>query len=347
MQSQNNFPELPQRWILIGWYIKILQRILKYCKTTIISSEIKQAIFFDWLFYKKEKDSIMLIEPGILVMFCSMREYPEITMELIEFLDLFSENFDLSKKFDIRSCVKNAFISSENTQIIGSLKTILLDDKISNEIKKIYEELIQIQGINLSQNNIINDNLLMKNNQQKDMDTIFSQADSFEEVLQVKKEDKITKEVIMKKLEYDVYIHPDLQKMIGEPTINNLLNYRIKQHFSKFLKEFISKSIINFNQNILQDSKLINLQLDIYVHFAHFFLTFFKDELISKIDVEDENFQNKYVSNELFYCLFLSNNEKNEKEFKIMIEIMRKILEKFPNFLGRLIYFIIKSKIFI
>jgi hypothetical protein len=111
----------------------------------------------------------------------------------------------------------------------------------------------------------------MKNNQQKDIDTIFSQADSFEEVLQVKKEDKIIKDAVMKKLEYDVYIHPDLQKMIGEPTINNLLNYRIKQHFSKFLKEFISKAIINFNQNILQDSKLINLQLDIYVHFSHFF----------------------------------------------------------------------------
>ena len=326
----------------------VLRRILKYCKSSIISSEIKQAIFFDWLFYKKEKDSIMLIEPGILVMFCSMREYPEITMELIEFLDLYSENFDLNRKFDIRNCVKNAFNSSENTQIIGSLNTVLLDDKISNDIKKIYEELIQIQGINLNKNNNLhtfNENSIIKISLQKDLEINSFKEETFDENTIVKKDNKVNKEVTIKKLENEVYIHSDLQKMICEATINNLFNYRTKQHFSKFLKEFISKAIINLNQYNMHDSKLINLQIDIFNHFANFFLTFFKDELICKIDVDEENFSDKYISNELFLCFCQSNNEKNEKEFKIISEILKKIFEKFPSFYGRLIFFIIKSKI--
>jgi hypothetical protein len=319
-----------------------LKRILKYCKSNVISAEIKQAIFFDWLFFKKEKDSIMLIEPGILVMFCSLREYPELTMELIEFLDLYSENFDLNRKIEIRNCVKNAFFVSENLQIIGNLKTILLDDKISNDIKKVYEELTQTHNLPQTAQSE-----LVKQGVQKDMENTnyMSNDDSFENenlTQPVKKEDKVNKEINIKKIENDIFIHPDLQKMIPEATINNLINFRTKAHFLKFLKEFIAKTISTYSQNNVIDSKLMNF-VEIYSHFANFFLTFFKDEIICAIEMDDENFTIKQVSNEIFFYLFKLNNDKSEKEFKILIDILKKIIEKYPNYFNRLLYFVLRS----
>jgi hypothetical protein len=318
-----------------------LKRILKYCKSNVVSAEIKQAIFFDWLFYKKEKDPIMLIEPGILVMFCSLREYPELTMELIEFLDLYSENFDLNRKIEIRNCVKNAFIVSENNQIIGNLKTVLLDDKISNDIKKVYEDLTQTHNLPHS-----NQSELIIQGLQKDMENPNFISDDFlenENLTQtVIKEEKVNKETNIKKIENDIFIHPDLQKMIPEATINNLINFRTKAHFLKFLKEFIAKTITTYSQNNVIDSKLMNF-VEIYNHFANFFLTFFKDEIICAVQMDDEDFPIKQVSNELFFYLFKLNNDKSEKEFKILTDILKKIIEKYPNYFNRLIYFVLRS----
>ena len=323
-----------------------LKRILKFCKSTIVSAEIKQAIFFDWLFFKKDKDSIMLIEPGVLVMFCSLREYPEVTMELIEFLDLYSENFDLNRKTEIRSSVKNAFIVSESLQIIGSLKTVLLDDKISNEIKKIYEELTQTHNVPQT---IQSDFSKQSNQKESENKTYFAMnvEDPFENESSnssLKKEEKVTKELNMKKIENDIFINPDLQKMITDSTINNLINFRTKAHFLKFLKDFIAKTMIMYSQNNVIESKLMNF-VEIYSHFANFYLTFFKDEIISQIDIDDENVMIKQVSIEIFFYLFKLNNDKSEKELKILVDLIKRIIDKYPSFFNKLLYFVIKSNI--
>ena len=121
-----------------------------------ISALIKQAIFFDWICFKKERDHIPLIEPAIQIMYYSAKEFPEITMELIEFIDNYSEYFDKGNKSICKNCVCEAFKEAEARQIIPTLSFVLKEDKISPEIKKIYENLIRFKSYPNPQNNMNN-----------------------------------------------------------------------------------------------------------------------------------------------------------------------------------------------
>ena len=84
---QNKIEKDPTpRWL-------ILRYILKTLKNEILSSEVKQSIFFDWIMFKSQKDHCDVIEPGILAIFGNAKDYPEISFELFEYLD-FCEYFD-------------------------------------------------------------------------------------------------------------------------------------------------------------------------------------------------------------------------------------------------------------
>uniref|UniRef100_A0A8B9F1J5 Integrator complex subunit 3 n=1 Tax=Amazona collaria TaxID=241587 RepID=A0A8B9F1J5_9PSIT len=67
------------RWAIIGW-------LLTTCTSNVAASNAKLALFYDWLFFNPEKDSIMNIEPAILVMHHSMKPHPAITATLLDFM---------------------------------------------------------------------------------------------------------------------------------------------------------------------------------------------------------------------------------------------------------------------
>ncbi|TSK28279.1 Integrator complex subunit 3 [Bagarius yarrelli] len=69
------------RWAIIGW-------LLTTCTSNVAASNAKLALFYDWLFFNPEKDSIMNIEPAILVMHHSMKPHPAITATLLDFIHL-------------------------------------------------------------------------------------------------------------------------------------------------------------------------------------------------------------------------------------------------------------------
>ena len=68
------------RWALIGW-------LLSVSGSHVLSSYARLALFYDWFFIDdREPQNIMDIEPGILVMYYSLKNYPAITAGLIDFL---------------------------------------------------------------------------------------------------------------------------------------------------------------------------------------------------------------------------------------------------------------------
>ncbi|CAL4137794.1 unnamed protein product, partial [Meganyctiphanes norvegica] len=67
------------RWAVIGW-------LLSSCTSPVATANSKLALFYDWLLYKTEVDNIMNIEPGILVMYHSMRPHPLLTTSLLDFI---------------------------------------------------------------------------------------------------------------------------------------------------------------------------------------------------------------------------------------------------------------------
>lgn len=63
-----------------------LRYILETSKNNLARSIIKQNIFYDWLFYTSNKDSIMLIEPGVSLIKGTFVQNLALCHELLDFL---------------------------------------------------------------------------------------------------------------------------------------------------------------------------------------------------------------------------------------------------------------------
>ena len=135
--SQNPIEKDPTpRWLILCY-------ILKTLKNEILSSEVKQSIFFDWIMFKSQKDHCDVIEPGILAIFGNAKDYPEISFELIEYLDYYCEYFDRENSKIIRDCVYEAMKTCQDKGIIKNLNDLTHQIHNNPEIMKKYKNLIK------------------------------------------------------------------------------------------------------------------------------------------------------------------------------------------------------------
>ncbi|KAG0307175.1 Integrator complex subunit 3 [Dissophora globulifera] len=74
------------RYVLIGSLIRVI-------RSNVAAANVKLALFYDWLFFDPARDSIMNIEPAMLLMEKSVERYPYITAILLEFLHFTVENY--------------------------------------------------------------------------------------------------------------------------------------------------------------------------------------------------------------------------------------------------------------
>ncbi|ORZ20083.1 protein-domain-containing protein [Lobosporangium transversale] len=74
------------RYVFIG-------SLLRNIKSNVSAANVKLALFYDWLFYDPSKDSIMNIEPAMLLMERSVERYPYMTAILLEFLQFTVDNY--------------------------------------------------------------------------------------------------------------------------------------------------------------------------------------------------------------------------------------------------------------
>ncbi|KAI2808039.1 Integrator complex subunit 3 [Blomia tropicalis] len=82
------------RWALIGWMLSVNNQI--------ISSFAKLALFYDWFFFDERdqtNNQIMDIEPGMLVMHYSLKNYPVITSGLLDFITRYKTKTNVSNEF--------------------------------------------------------------------------------------------------------------------------------------------------------------------------------------------------------------------------------------------------------
>jgi Integrator complex subunit 3 N-terminal len=79
--------EKVHRWYVLGWVMKFIK-----CETFKILA--KQALFFDWLAYKGESGCFKIFEPTWLLIYNSLPKYKDMSEELLDFLYLFSQDFD-------------------------------------------------------------------------------------------------------------------------------------------------------------------------------------------------------------------------------------------------------------
>uniref|UniRef100_A0A1A9V9I8 SOSS complex subunit A homolog n=1 Tax=Glossina austeni TaxID=7395 RepID=A0A1A9V9I8_GLOAU len=121
------------RWAIIGW-------LISSCTNTIASANAKLSLFYDWLFFDPIKDNIMNVEPGILVMYHSIRNHPSVSSTLLDFLCRIMKNFCLKYEDKIRMGVYNSLNKILEKQVIPNLQPLFESPKLDRELRILIRE---------------------------------------------------------------------------------------------------------------------------------------------------------------------------------------------------------------
>uniref|UniRef100_H2ZMT6 SOSS complex subunit A homolog n=1 Tax=Ciona savignyi TaxID=51511 RepID=H2ZMT6_CIOSA len=124
------------RWAVIGW-------LLSSCTSRIATSYSNLALFWDWLFYSPDKNSIMDIEPGVLVMHQSMRSHPAITTSLLDFLCRTMVEFHPPIAPQIKQGVHLALRTILEKRVVASLSPIIDNPKLDPELRGLIRANLQ------------------------------------------------------------------------------------------------------------------------------------------------------------------------------------------------------------
>ncbi|XP_059206602.1 integrator complex subunit 3 isoform X1 [Centropristis striata] len=121
------------RWAIIGW-------LLTTCTSNVAASNAKLALFYDWLFFNTEKDSIMNIEPAILVMHHSMKPHPAITATLLDFMCRIIPHFFPPLESQVRQGVFNSLTFIMEKRVLAHLAPLFDNPKLDRELRSMLRE---------------------------------------------------------------------------------------------------------------------------------------------------------------------------------------------------------------
>jgi len=127
--------EVIPRWAILGWLYTI-------CQNPVSQTNMKLALFFDWLFYQGDKDNIMNIEPAILLMHNSVRAHSNITMSLLDFICRMSTNYCPQFVNITKQGLYNSFKDILDKRVVSSLSPILKGIRIDKELKQLVSETL-------------------------------------------------------------------------------------------------------------------------------------------------------------------------------------------------------------
>lgn len=116
------------RWAVIGW-------LLTSCTNPIAMANAKLALFYDWLVFDPNKDNIMNIEPGILVMYHSIKTHPLVTNTLLDFLVRIMKNFFPKHEEKIKMGIHNSFRKILEKQVVPNLGPLFEFPKLDKDLK--------------------------------------------------------------------------------------------------------------------------------------------------------------------------------------------------------------------
>ncbi|PKA57358.1 hypothetical protein AXF42_Ash013545 [Apostasia shenzhenica] len=116
------------RWAVIGW-------LLNCCSKNYFSANVKLALFYDWLFFDEKIDSIMNIEPAMLLMMNSINQYVDITHTLLEFLLLLVDNYDVQRREMIVNGVCKSFSLLVRKGVVHSMESLTSCSMISPALR--------------------------------------------------------------------------------------------------------------------------------------------------------------------------------------------------------------------
>ena len=116
------------RWALIGW-------LLTTITSNVMAAQTKLALFYDWFFYNKDSDSIMNIEPGILVMNHALKSHPVIAATLMDFIIRMTDEFCPELQQEVWSGINNSFKDIIDKKVIADFTLLVSHPKLDEELR--------------------------------------------------------------------------------------------------------------------------------------------------------------------------------------------------------------------
>ncbi|KAG2401898.1 uncharacterized protein HKW66_Vig0190650 [Vigna angularis] len=127
--------DIVPRWALIGW-------LLTSCRRNHVVANVKLALFYDWLFFDERVDTIMNIEPAVLLMVHSIPKYVDITHALLEFLLHLVDSYDVERKSVLVKGVSSAFQLLVRKGVIRSLDVLISCPALHPALKERLKRLL-------------------------------------------------------------------------------------------------------------------------------------------------------------------------------------------------------------
>uniref|UniRef100_A0A2P2I620 SOSS complex subunit A homolog n=1 Tax=Hirondellea gigas TaxID=1518452 RepID=A0A2P2I620_9CRUS len=121
------------RWAVIGW-------LLSSCTSPVATANCKLALFYDWLFFSGEHDNIMNIEPGVLVMYHSLKPHPMLTTSLLDFLCRIIPHFEPSMSSSIRASVGSSLHQILEKRVVPTVEPLFDNPRMDPELRRLLRE---------------------------------------------------------------------------------------------------------------------------------------------------------------------------------------------------------------
>lgn len=121
------------RWAILGW-------LLTSCTNPVALTNAKLAVFYDWLCFDPARDNIMNVEPGILVMYHSIKNIPMVSSTLLDFLCRIMKNFYPKGEERIRAGVHNSLKVILEKQVIPNISHLFESQKLDRDLRAMIRE---------------------------------------------------------------------------------------------------------------------------------------------------------------------------------------------------------------
>lgn len=121
------------RWALIGWMLSVNNQI--------ISSFAKLALFYDWFFFDERdqtNNQIMDIEPGMLVMHYSLKNYPVITSGLLDFITRVSNEFHPSLTAQVKQGITISFCKMAELRVVSCMAHCFESNRVEENVRQFF-----------------------------------------------------------------------------------------------------------------------------------------------------------------------------------------------------------------
>lgn len=125
--------DIMPRWAILGW-------LLTSCTNPVALTNAKLAVFYDWLCFDAARDNIMNIEPGILVMYHSIKNVPMVSSTCLDFLCRIMKNFFPKGEERIRAGVYNSLRTILDKQVIPNLVPLFESPKLDRDLRLMVRE---------------------------------------------------------------------------------------------------------------------------------------------------------------------------------------------------------------